>query len=197
MKEGTTLTIQEALKILEEKNITSSIQMLRRWIRQKKIEAVLPSKKEGYQIKEASLNEFIDSKLAEQPPQSFAINANDLELKYSEGYNAAKETYEILIEHAVKEREKQLILEGLKEYHITYTTKQLLHGFERRQELNAYFKSMDIHAFTINVLGAWVYDDQLGILFDYTFLPYPNRKVETRVRERYAQELMDHFEKNE
>lgn len=190
------MTIQEALEILKKKNITSSIQMLRRWIRQNKIEASLPSKKEGYQIKEDSLNEFIESKLANQTPISRVITAHDLELKYSEGYNAAKETYKILIEHAVKEREKQLILEGLKENIITYTTKELLHGFGRRQELNAHFRALNSHVITLNVLGAWVLDDQLGILFDYTSLPYPNRKLETRVREWYAQELLNYFEKN-
>ncbi|CAG4707305.1 hypothetical protein [Enterococcus faecalis] len=49
----------QALKRLEQAGVTSSLQMLRRWLRQGKIEAVLLSNKEGYQINEQSLEEFI------------------------------------------------------------------------------------------------------------------------------------------
>ena len=49
------MKIAEALDMLEKAGITSSMQMLRRWVRQGKIEATMLSKKQGYEIDENSL----------------------------------------------------------------------------------------------------------------------------------------------
>lgn len=58
----TKLNTREALDKLNEKTITTSQQMLRRWIRQGKIKATLHSKKEGYIIDSDSLNQFTEQK---------------------------------------------------------------------------------------------------------------------------------------
>ncbi|WP_033790701.1 hypothetical protein [Enterococcus faecalis] len=60
------MDLKEALWVLKENDITSSVQMLRRWIRQGKIKATLLSKKEGYIVDPNSLNEFIELKNKEK-----------------------------------------------------------------------------------------------------------------------------------
>lgn len=79
------LNINDAMALLKENNITNSKQMLRRWIRQGKIDAVLQSKKEGYEIDVASLKSFIKDKQNDnhQPAQA------GYQEGYKEGYNAA------------------------------------------------------------------------------------------------------------
>lgn len=57
------MNIREAVKYLEEYKITSSEQVLRRWIRQGKIKATMRSKKEGYQVSKGSLQHFIRKRL--------------------------------------------------------------------------------------------------------------------------------------
>lgn len=57
------MNIREAVKYLEKYEITSSEQVLRRWIRQGKIKATMRSKKEGYQVSRGSLQHFIRKRL--------------------------------------------------------------------------------------------------------------------------------------
>lgn len=57
------MNIRQAVKYLEEYEITSSEQVLRRWIRQGKIKATMRSKKEGYQVSRGSLQHFIRTRL--------------------------------------------------------------------------------------------------------------------------------------
>lgn len=59
------LDVQNALKLLSDRGVTRSEQMLRRWLRQGKIKATLPSKKHGYLIDSDSLEKFIKSKIEE------------------------------------------------------------------------------------------------------------------------------------
>ena len=47
------MTTEEALLLLKLDNITTSPQMLRRWIRQGKIKATMKTRKEGYVIADA------------------------------------------------------------------------------------------------------------------------------------------------
>lgn len=62
------MNTKEALALLKSEGVTSSTQMLHRWIRQGKIEAELTSKKEGYVINRESLEAFIQQKKNEAPP---------------------------------------------------------------------------------------------------------------------------------
>lgn len=58
-------TVQEALEKLKSAGITSSVQMLRRWIRDGEIKAIEPPKgfkKEGYRIEKSELERFIESR---------------------------------------------------------------------------------------------------------------------------------------
>src|SRR5699024_138737 len=57
------MNIRQAVRYLEEYEITSSEQVLRRWIRQGKIKATMRSKKEGYQVSRGSLQHFIRTRL--------------------------------------------------------------------------------------------------------------------------------------
>ncbi len=67
MTENSLLSVEEGLKLLKEKNITSSIQIFRRWLREGYIEgAYIESKKKGWKIPEISLLNFILSKKQEK-----------------------------------------------------------------------------------------------------------------------------------
>ena len=56
------LTISEVLTILEKEGLTKSRQVLLRWIRQGDLPAVQETRKKGYQIAQADLDEFIARK---------------------------------------------------------------------------------------------------------------------------------------
>lgn len=56
------MNIEEALSVLKENEVTDSVQMLRRWIRQDKIKATMESKRTGYVVDVDSLNTFISEK---------------------------------------------------------------------------------------------------------------------------------------
>jgi hypothetical protein len=57
------LTVQEAFHILQQEDITHSIQMVRRWLREGKIKGIsTPNRKEGWHIPKYALNVFIESR---------------------------------------------------------------------------------------------------------------------------------------
>lgn len=53
------MKLNEAFEILRREGITSNIESVRRWIRQGKLKATLPSKRDGYRINEEDLKSFI------------------------------------------------------------------------------------------------------------------------------------------
>lgn len=199
------MTIQEALAILQDNHITNSVQMLRRWIRQGKIKATLRSRKEGYLIDLTSLNEFVAQKKLEQvelvstsTPSHESVDypiAADVE-SYKIGWAAAKENQAALIEQAVSDREKELLLKGLYEDTIRYSTEELLTKFPQRARFKKHFQTLDLHRVTLRHLGNWLMDEDFGITLQVDLLPYPNRKLKTRAKEWLAESLFDHFEEN-
>lgn len=205
IKGGTCMTIQEALTILQDNHITNSVQMLRRWIRQGKIKATMRSRKEGYLVDLSSLNEFVAQKKAEQSELTSTPTipreateypiAADVE-SYKIGWAAAKENQTALIKQAVNEREKELILKGLKEDTIRYSTDELLTKFPQRALFKKHFQTLDLHHVTLIHLGNWLFDEDFGITLQVDLLPYANRKLKARAKEWYAQELFNHFEEN-
>ena len=184
------MTLQEALELLKIYNITTSSQMLRRWIRQGKIEATMVSKKEGYVIDYPSLMAFITEKRKE-PVKIDPKSAN-----YQAGFKKALETKEYQVQQAVKNREKELILKGIKEEEIHFSTTELKKGFSKKGALEQHFKLLTVHSTTLNVLGNWLYDDVFGILMDVSNLPYPNRGLKARVKKEYTERLFAFFESN-
>ena len=74
---------------LKESNVTNSKQMLRRWIRQGKIEATLQSKKEGYEIDPTSLELFIQEKQATMIETPNTDPDGGFQEGYKAGYDAA------------------------------------------------------------------------------------------------------------
>ena len=56
------LNVSEVLNILEKEGLTSSRQVVLRWIRQGDLPAVQESRKTGYQVTETDLAEFITRK---------------------------------------------------------------------------------------------------------------------------------------
>ncbi|EOH86340.1 hypothetical protein [Enterococcus pallens] len=97
------MNINDAMKLLEKNNVTNSKQMLRRWIRQNKIKAVLKSKKQGYEIDATSLEVFIKEKLRnDQKPGN-----SDFQKGYKAGYDAALQE--------VSERYKKMAVMGMYE----------------------------------------------------------------------------------
>jgi len=80
------LTISEVLTILEKEGLTSSRQVVLRWIRQGDLPAVQESRKLGYQVTQSDLNEFIARK-----KEAVARTESDEQTTddYRAGYQAA------------------------------------------------------------------------------------------------------------
>ena len=80
------LNVSEVLTILEKEGLTSSRQVVLRWIRQGDLPAVQKTRKEGYQIEQSDLDEFIAKKKeAAASTQTTEQTSDD----YRAGYQAA------------------------------------------------------------------------------------------------------------
>ena len=80
------LNVSEVLTILEKEGLTSSRQVVLRWIRQGDLPAVQESRKIGYQIEQSDLADFIDKKKeAAASTQTTEQTSDD----YQAGYQAA------------------------------------------------------------------------------------------------------------
>ena len=80
------LNVSEVLTILEKEGLTSSRQVVLRWIRQGNLPAVQESRKTGYQVNQTDLDEFIARK------KESAANTESVEQTtddYQAGYQAA------------------------------------------------------------------------------------------------------------
>ena len=80
------LTVSEVLTILEKEGLTSSRQVVLRWIRQGALPAVQETRKRGYQVTQSNLNEFIARK-----KEAVARTESDEQTTddYRTGYQAA------------------------------------------------------------------------------------------------------------
>ena len=190
------MNLEEALVILKENHVTDSIQMLRRWIRQGKIEATMGSKKEGYLVNESSLNDFIAVKKKHVNQANREPETIDPRNTYEAGLKDGAGVKEQVAQQAVSKREKELILKELKEETIRYSSAELLKGYSKKNQLQEYLILLKITSVTLNHLGNWLYDDQFGILIDVSELSYSNRSLKTRAKKEYTQQLFEHFEKN-
>ena len=80
------LNVSEVLTILEKKGLTSSRQVVLRWIRQGALPAVQKTRKEGYQVAQSDLADFIAKKKeAAASTESIEQTTDD----YRSGYQAA------------------------------------------------------------------------------------------------------------
>lgn len=79
------LTISEVLTILEKEGLTKSRQVLLRWIRQGDLPAVQETRKKGYQVVPADLDEFI----AKKKEMAESTQTNEQTAEYQAGYQAA------------------------------------------------------------------------------------------------------------
>ena len=80
------LNVSEVLTILEKKGLTSSKQVVLRWIRQGDLPAVQESRKTGYQVTETDLDDFIAKKKEAATSTESAEQITD---DYQAGYQAA------------------------------------------------------------------------------------------------------------
>lgn len=107
-------SVEQALEVLKKENITNSVQMLRRWLRDDKIDgATRKSRKTGWEIPIESLNQFIEQKKNESSNVTSNVTSNvnkdSLEHSYQNGYNAAleeikKRDYKLLKMRGVSEK---------------------------------------------------------------------------------------------
>lgn len=192
------MNIHEALVILEENQVTDSVQMLRRWIRQGKIKATMKSKKTGYIVDRESLHAFISIKKEEFKSNNKNVSkiVDDKLGTYEEGLKDGIRLGESAIREAIIKREKELILKGLKEDFIRYSITELLNGFSEKVRLKEHLILLEVKEVTLNVLGNWIYDEMFNILIDVNELAYPNRNLKTRVKKAYTQKLFEHLESN-
>ena len=80
------LNVSEVLTILEKKGLTSSRQVVLRWIRQGDLPAVQKTRKEGYQVEQSDLDEFITRKKEVATSTESTEQTTD---DYRAGYQAA------------------------------------------------------------------------------------------------------------
>lgn len=103
-------SVEQALEVLKQENITSSVQMLRRWLRADKIDgAIQKSRKSGWEIPTEGLKQFIELKKKESNNITSNVNEKLLADSYQKGYNAAleeikKRDYELLKMRGVSEK---------------------------------------------------------------------------------------------
>lgn len=76
---GDSMNIDEAINLLQKKQVICSKQVLRKWLRQGKIEATMKSRTEGYEINRESLERFVFLKQVDQTAES---------IKGTSGYEA-------------------------------------------------------------------------------------------------------------
>lgn len=93
------MNVEQATKLLSEEGITSSEQIVRRWIRQGKIKATLQNKKEGYQIDEKALREFIKLQKKVDLKTVEKIQEDAKERHAEEAYQAFKNFEKTLIKN--------------------------------------------------------------------------------------------------
>lgn len=103
-------SVEQVLELLKQENITNSVQMLRRWLRDGKIDgAIQKSRKSGWEIPIEGLNNFIELKKEESNNVTSNINKEALADSYQKGYNAAleeikKRDYELITKRRVSEQ---------------------------------------------------------------------------------------------
>ena len=79
------LTVSEVLSILEKEGLTTSRQVVLRWIRKGDLQAVQQTRKEGYQVAQTDLDEFI----ARKKEAAKSTQPNKQTADYQTGYQAA------------------------------------------------------------------------------------------------------------
>jgi hypothetical protein len=191
------MNIQEALDKLEKKSITTSKQMLRRWIRQGKIKATLLSKKKGYIVDSESLDQFIEQK--EKIMQSEKDTTSSISLEkmlqkeygrgWQEGYNQGKKNKEGMIAETLRKKEIEFLKKGFFEEQYIFTRKDLAAAKKMTLELDKFLTLLEIDKVTINVIGSNARIENMLEMIDLRYLPNPNWRLKTRLRDEFI-ELM-------
>lgn len=179
------MNVDEALKYLEKKQITTSRQMLLRWVRQGKIDAKLPSRIKGYEIDPISLERFAMKKQISGTDGSIK-KTSAYQLGFKDGEKAArlKDGEEIIlrrelaIKYVIKDREKELINKGAYTDTIVVENSSKLPVASQR-----YMNAFEANQFTFRILGSWALVEETCDLIDIEYLDYPNRKLRTRLRD--------------
>ncbi len=178
------MNTKQALKYLKLEGITNSDQVLRRWIRQGKIKAKLPSRATGYDIDEESLFAFIKEK---QTNVEDRTNRMDYQRGYQagdkKGFKSGYRLGRLEGEDQLKSREKELIKKELYEETYTYNYYDLAKKKQAPKKVLDFMYSLDLIELKIGVLGSWAMLEQTHDLIDINRLPYPNRRLETRLRQ--------------
>lgn len=191
------MNTKEALQLLKNTGITNSNQMLLRWIRQGKIAATMTARSEGYEIDQNSLFDFIHEK---QRHPSEIEKTIDYQVGYRKGRKEGLEAgYQQGLEKAeesVKKREKELIQKEFYETSFSFNYFDLAKKKQAPKKVLAFMYSLDLIELKIGVLGSWAMLKQTYDLIDIDRLPYPNRRLETRLRQGLV-ELMEEKLKEE
>jgi len=191
------MNTKKALEYLKLEGITNSDQVLRRWIRQGKIQATLLSRASGYEIDEESLFAFIKEK---QTKEEDITNRMDYQKGYKmgdkRGFKSGYRLGKLEGDDQLKSREKELIQKELYEETYIYNYYELEKKKQAPKKVLDFMYSLDLIELKIGVLGSWAMLEQTHDLIDIDRLPYPNRRLETRLRQGLV-ELMEEKLKEE
>lgn len=162
------LTVEQAYQKLYDQGITSSIQVVRRWIRQGKIKAEMNSRKEGYIILQKDLEEFC---------KNYVQKKASINIDYNKGFeDGQKKAWE-----EIKQRDKDLISRHLsvfdKQHRIERASLKEKAGRAHERYKKEFLKFIDKELFSRNIktprkeiyfneLGEWIWIIDAYILFD-------------------------------
>ncbi|MEI5992320.1 hypothetical protein A5881_003876 [Enterococcus termitis] len=190
------MNLQEALEKLEAKSVTTSTQMLRRWIRQGKIKATLPSKKEGYIIDQESLNHFIAVK--EQTLKNVnesSTSTEEYNRGWQDGYSQAKKNRENIISEILRKKEIEFLKKGFYEEQYIYTRKDLAASKKMTIGVDKFLTLLEMNEVTINVIGLNARVENTLEMIDIRYLANPNRRLKTRLRDEFIEMMQDSLNK--
>lgn len=187
------MNLQDALRVLKENEVTESIQVLRRWVREGKIKGNMISRKEGYVIDRDSLYKFVDIKNEERLERSLSKDSEfKLQIQDFEDLVRLKRK---VYDETIRQRDKELILKGLAEDRYSFSLSDFFKDLSFEEVLMDRARQLNIEKIKIIHLGDWLYDEKFNFLFDINDLPESDKSLKYRLKESYALKMIEHLEK--
>lgn len=187
------MNLQEALLVLKQNEITESIQVLRRWVREGRIKGTMISKKGGYTIDRESLDKFVSLKNEERLERRLS---RDSEIKVEiQDFEDLVRLKRKVYDDTVRQRDRELILKGLAEDRYSFSLSDFFKDLSFEEVLTEKARQLHVDKIIIIHLGDWLYDEKFNFLFDINDLPESDKPLKIRLKESYALKMIEHLEK--